>query len=321
MEWIIVVLTLIVVLFIALYWKSVREGNQLTNYALLILLDDETHASQKKALSDLVHGIDAKNSSQLGGRVNLLLVRLAERFGGSMLRVVELLWQLKNAPIATSLATAKKTAPPKEDGATPDTAIRISAANSLEGIPKEYAALGTMFGVRNKDWKVIERSFIHANDGRKLEKFIVSAANQRKEVYFDITDFMRGNDEKAKTALDNLIASRDRTLEVLLPKEEFMTLHGGLLRLTDAQLKQLGLSAQDRKQMFDPLSAALLQFKGVEYTSIPDHISVTTMTSVWTRILGVLKSWEPSSLLLEEEIENLKAIIGGTMKSAKGPSE
>src|SRR5664280_3153289 len=136
MEWIIVVLTLIVVLFIALYWKSVREGNQLTNYVLLILLDDETHASQKKALSDLVHGIDAKNSSQLGGRVNLLLVRLAERFGGSMLRVVELLWQLKNAPIATSLATAKKTAPPKEDGATPTQQFALVQRTALRGYPK-----------------------------------------------------------------------------------------------------------------------------------------------------------------------------------------
>ena len=206
---------------------------------------------------------------------------------------------------------------PAKGGTTPESAICIHAANSLEGIPKEYAALTSMFGSRNRDWKVIERIVIHAENGRKLEKFIVSASGQRKEVYFDVSEFLNSNDQKTKAALDNLIARHDKALTVLLPKEELMTLQMGVLRLTEENLQQLGILANERKQMLDPLVDAILRWKEKDYASIPEHINVTMMISVWTRIMALLASWQPGSLLQEEEIENLKAIIGGTMKSAR----
>jgi hypothetical protein len=37
----------------------------------------------------------------------------------------------------------------------------------------------------------------------------------------------------------------------------------------------------------------------------------------FTKVVGLLASWQPADLLQEEEIENLKAIIGGTMKEAR----
>lgn len=205
------------------------------------------------------------------------------------------------------------------EGGTPETAIRIHATNSIDGIPKEYAALSAMFGKRDKDWKLIDRTLIHANDGRKLERFIVSASNKRQEVYFDITDFMKGNDETAKASLDKIIARHDVALDILLPKEEFMTLQMGVLNLSEAQLRQLGLSAQDRKQMLDPLLDTLSTLSrqyGTDYESIPAHVTVTMMTSAWSKIMGLLASWQPTELQ-EEELENLKAIIGGTMKAAR----
>jgi hypothetical protein len=104
-------------------------------------------------------------------------------------------------------APSVRTLPPAEGGATPESAIRIHAANSLEGIPKEYAILNAMFGTPNRDWKLITRSVIHADDGRKLEKFIVSVSKTRREIYFDITDWFVGNtSKKTKKALQNLIA-------------------------------------------------------------------------------------------------------------------
>jgi hypothetical protein len=95
-----------------------------------------------------------------------------------------------------------------------------------------------------------------------------------------------------------------------------MTLEIGLLRLTEAQINQLGLSPLDRKRMLDPLLDTMKQWHGKEYASIPEHISVTMLVSVWSKIMGLLASWQPVDLLQEEEIENLKAIIGGTMKAA-----
>jgi hypothetical protein len=67
--------------------------------------------------------------------------------------------------------------------------------------------------------------------------------------------------------------------------------------------------------MLDPLADAMIPWKG-NYEMVPKHVSVTTLMSVWSKIMGLLASWEPRDLLQEEELENLKAIISGTMKGA-----
>jgi hypothetical protein len=153
-----------------------------------------------------------------------------------------------------------KMTPAAEGGATPESAIYIHAANSLEGIPKEYVILGAMFGTPNQEWKLIGRSVIHADDGRKLERFIVSVSGKRREVYFNITEWFAGNTtQDAKITLANIISFHEKELSVLLPKEEFMTLDIGLLRLTEEQLNQLGLSMTDRKNMLDPFLDTMKQ--------------------------------------------------------------
>lgn len=233
----------------------------------------------------------------------------------------------KENPTAEEIEAAKRHArqgtPPTltEGGATPESAILIHAANSLEGIPKIYAKLTEMFGTPKRDWKLIERSVINADGGQKLEKFIISAANKRREVYFDITAWFAGNTSlEAKTALANLIAPYEGQLRVLLPKNEFMTLEIGLSQLTETQLSKMGLSLTDRKDMLEPFNDIMKQWHGKEYESIPEHASVTTLMSVWSKIMGLLASWQPADLLQEEELENLKAIIGGAMTAAKNGS-
>jgi hypothetical protein len=69
--------------------------------------------------------------------------------------------------------------------------------------------------------------------------------------------------------------------------------------------------------MLDPFLDTMKQWHGKEYASIPEHVSVTTLISVWSKIMGLLASWQPADLLQEEELENLKAIIGGAMKAAR----
>lgn len=223
---------------------------------------------------------------------------------------------LKTERPEQAMAT-KANAQPTQGGSTLESAIPIHAANSLEGIPKEYAILRAMFGTEQRDWKLIDRFLTHTDDGRKIEKLIVNASGKRKEVYFDVTSFVSGNDAHARAALDNLMATQDKKLSVVLPREEFMTLQVGLLHLTEAQLKQIGLSLADRKSMLDPFLDEMKQWHGKEYGSIPEHVTVTTLISVWMKIFGLLKAWEPANILQEEELENLKAIIGGTIKAAR----
>jgi hypothetical protein len=116
---------------------------------------------------------------------------------------------------------------------------------------------------------------------------------------------------------DKVMGRHEKPLAVLLPKEEFMTLWQGILRLTEAQLNQLGLSLDERKSMLDPCVDALKPWLGKEYSAIPEHINVTILISVRRKILMLLSQWKPADLLQEEEIENLKAIIGGTIREAR----
>jgi hypothetical protein len=88
MEWIVGILALVLVMQIALYRKSLQEGRDLANYALLILLDETVYAAQRKGLSDLVRTIDAKKmAGDLGAQINISLVRLARRLGDTLLGV------------------------------------------------------------------------------------------------------------------------------------------------------------------------------------------------------------------------------------------
>ena len=96
MEWIIGVLVLLVVLTGSMYWKSVRQCNQLTNFALLILLDEGIHTAQRYGLINLVRTIDAKNAGELGSKMNIATGRLAEKLEGTTLGVAGLLWKLRN---------------------------------------------------------------------------------------------------------------------------------------------------------------------------------------------------------------------------------
>ena len=51
------------------------------------------------------------------------------------------------------------------------------------------------------------------------------------------------------------------------------------------------------------------------YHETPRRGSVAASISEWVKIMALLASWKPADLLQEEEIENLKAIIGRTMKA------
>jgi hypothetical protein len=108
-----------------------------------------------------------------------------------------------------------------------------------------------------------------------------------------------------------------KTSPELAEELRFVTLRTGLLNLTAVQLSQLGISQTDRNSMLNPLLDAIKPWLGKEYTSIPEHIKVTARMSVWSQILALLAFWQPANLLQEEELENLKAIIGGTMKAAR----
>jgi hypothetical protein len=64
--WIIAALVAGLLLLGKMYRISVRENRELTNFALLSLLDDYARTRQREALIDLVRVTDAKNAGELG---------------------------------------------------------------------------------------------------------------------------------------------------------------------------------------------------------------------------------------------------------------
>jgi hypothetical protein len=254
----------------------------------------------------------------LAERKNLLSI------GKSKMRLTMLKdkWGERKAPTPETAISAG-------DGATPENAIRIHAANSVEGISKQYAILEAMFGTQNLDWKFIERSLIHADDGRKLDRFIISARDKMKEsyfdineIYFDITEWVSKNTSReVQMMFEKIIAQNDKPFTITFQKEELVTLQIGMIHLTEAELNLLGLSPTDHDSMLDPLINALKPWYGKEYVNLPERIDVTTPISVWMKIMGLLASWQPASLLQEEELANLKATIGGGMLAERNTSQ
>jgi hypothetical protein len=99
MEWLIIgVLTVVVLILISIYRRSLRESRGLANLVHLILLDPKIYSAQSKGLADLVHGIEAKNAIELSGKVYLATTELAERLSGNSLGTAGLLWKLKTGP-------------------------------------------------------------------------------------------------------------------------------------------------------------------------------------------------------------------------------
>jgi hypothetical protein len=97
--WIIAALTGVVLVTAKLYWTSLSENRQLTNYALLILLDEKVHEAQRAGLADFVRASDAKNAGELGINVRLATQSLAARLNDTILGVNGLLWKLKSGSV------------------------------------------------------------------------------------------------------------------------------------------------------------------------------------------------------------------------------
>ena len=69
-------------------------------------------------------------------------------------------------------------------------AIAITGTtHHLEGIQAEYNYIERKYGIRWKDWHLVNRRFF-ADSNRKYDHFVIRLTNGRTvEIYFDITDF------------------------------------------------------------------------------------------------------------------------------------
>ena len=99
MAWWIVAAILVVVLLVmvAVYRTSLREQRALTNYALLLLLNDEVLEKHRTDLAEFVRQSNAKGAADLGVQVYAATTRMVVGMSGNSLGVAGLLWKLKNS--------------------------------------------------------------------------------------------------------------------------------------------------------------------------------------------------------------------------------
>ena len=107
MEWWIIgtLIFVYLVLLACMYLMSARESRALTNYALLILLGEDTHATQRASLIELIRATDAKDASQLGRKTRTAITKVAMRLSDTALIMNQLAWKLKTDPSVTGSST------------------------------------------------------------------------------------------------------------------------------------------------------------------------------------------------------------------------
>lgn len=98
MKWIIIVaLSLITLNFILLYWRGIKQRDNLRSLLLQILLDADTYKTQKDGLDTLIKGMFVDNAMNLAVRVNKSVDNFADKVGkDTMIATHGLLWERKH---------------------------------------------------------------------------------------------------------------------------------------------------------------------------------------------------------------------------------
>lgn len=96
--WIIGALVLVILVLGSIYRKSVAENRHLSNFTLLVLLDEGLHKYHQQGLIEYIQAIDAKNAFDLLIKTKLAQDQLAEKVASdSSLGVSALLWKIRNS--------------------------------------------------------------------------------------------------------------------------------------------------------------------------------------------------------------------------------
>jgi hypothetical protein len=98
--WIVIAFAIVLLLMAMVYRTSLRAQRRLTNYALLLLLNDEVLEKHRADLSEFVRSVDAKGAGDLGLQVYKATTKLAVSMSDNSLGVAGLLWKLRTGATA-----------------------------------------------------------------------------------------------------------------------------------------------------------------------------------------------------------------------------
>jgi hypothetical protein len=98
--WILVgILAALFVLMVALYQRSVREGNHLLTYTLFVLLDESTYHAQRDGLRQFIASTAARDAMELAAKVRTSTTQLADRLADKItLGCHAAIWNARQKP-------------------------------------------------------------------------------------------------------------------------------------------------------------------------------------------------------------------------------
>ncbi len=95
MLWLTIIFGALFVWYFMLHQRATTERRDLSNYALLVLLDDKIYRAQREGLVGFVRTTEAKDALELGMKANMSVIHLARQLGNTLLGTQGLLWKLR----------------------------------------------------------------------------------------------------------------------------------------------------------------------------------------------------------------------------------
>ena len=186
--------------------------------------------------------------------------------------------------------------------------IVIKATGTVEGISLEFSTLEKMFGMRDVDWRLHDRLVDQREDGRVIERFILSHQGNRREVEFDITSFYGIASSGTLGDIVNRTKARAAatSIKILMPLNVSSTL----------AMVVLGIKKNAELARVVDADAIVAAMNNATFAA-DDTQEIQLPKSVWIGVLGLLRSVRPSGLLDQELIEDLKAYIDGGLKASR----
>jgi hypothetical protein len=119
-----------------------------------------------------------------------------------------------------------KRKPLEQDGRSAATAILLPAVDAGEASAIRYNVLERLFGVRDLDWQIFQRTWSKGPWGRDIIRFDIGTRQGSDVVYFDLSDVAENAEiREAKSLLSKAAeAGSEDDLTIALPTELYLTL-------------------------------------------------------------------------------------------------
>ena len=205
-----------------------------------------------------------------------------------------------------------KRKPLEQDGRTAATAILLPAVDGAAAVAIRYEVLARLFGVRDLDWQVLQRSWLKGPGGRALERYDIGTRQGRDVVFFDVGDVAEdAGILAARAALSRAVATRNEAdLTIELPKDQYLTLWKMIEEVADR------FASDDFA--YDFARVSVLQAMAAHDLRSEAPLPVTLRVMDWAGLRFIAGTIESAEAQAQQRIEGLVHCLDEGLSRAGG---